>query len=88
MSETCVYLGNLTVKDFEERTGVSFSEEDRLTLEDMRINSANEPLAGKLHIFDMPFQIHCGEDVFKKVLGILRKYDYSKSKQFGLVESK
>jgi len=79
-----VYFGNLTVTEFEKKTGVTLSSEDRDILESYRMDSANEPLIGRLHIFDMPFQIDCGDDIFDEVLSILRKYDYSHSIRFGV----
>jgi hypothetical protein len=81
-----VYFGNLTVTDFEKKTKVFLSEEDKVFLEEHRMDSANQPLTNKLHIFQEPFQIHCGTGIFQEVLKILQKYDYSKSETFALQE--
>jgi len=79
-----VYFGNLTVTQFEKKTGVTLTDKDREILENYRMDSANDPLIGRLHIFEMPFQIDCGDDIFEEVLAILKKYDYSHSIPFGV----
>jgi hypothetical protein len=79
-----VAFGNLTVRDFEKLANIKLSDEDYALLEGYRNNGANDSLIGKLHIFAIPFRIDCGEDIFQTVLGILYKYDFSKSPVFGV----
>ena len=55
-----IYLGNLKVKDIEDRLEVTFSEEARKFMESTRQNSAS-PSHGYWHCFDIPFAIVCGD---------------------------
>ena len=54
-------LGNLTVKEIEERTGVSFPEEIRDFMNQTHNPDANNISKGKWHCFDMPFTLVCGD---------------------------
>lgn len=70
-----ILLGNLTVKDFEEKHGFTLSDDDRAALESMRQDSAQKIEKGKFHIFDMPRNIVCGDsDTCQKVYDILKGY--------------
>ena len=74
-----ILLGNLTVQDFEQRLGIKFSDEDRNALKEMRQEEASNLQPGKIHIFDLPFTVACGDSATqKKVLDILYKFDTSK----------
>lgn len=77
-----IMLGNLTLKQIEERTGISVSDDDRAELNGMRQEKAENIAPGKWHCFDLPFMLVCGDKpTAKKVLKILSAYDWSKSKQ-------
>lgn len=66
-----VRFGNLTISQFEKRTEVTFSEEDRVWLEEHRQDSANYDDPDKFHIFDMPFGImtgrKCSDELVKRL---------------------
>lgn len=69
-----IYLGNLTIEDFERREDIMFSDADRKWLEEHRQDDANVPANGDtFHIFDIPLCFLCGEKVFDEVAHILRK---------------
>jgi len=68
-------LGNLTVKDIEERLDITLSEEDRAALGAIRCNSANDIPADGWHCFDIPFMILCGSmKTHSEVCRILSPY--------------
>ena len=54
-------LGNLTVKQIEERTGVDFPDEIREFMNQTHNPDANNISKGKWHCFDMPFTLVCGD---------------------------
>lgn len=77
-----IMLGNLTMSQIEERTGISISAEDRAELSGMRQEKAENIGPGKWHCFDLPFMIVCGDKpTAEKVVKILSAYDWSKAKQ-------
>ena len=77
-----IMLGNLTLKQIEERTGISVSDEDRAELNGMRQEKAEKIAPGKWHCFDLPFMLVCGDKpTAEKVVKILSAYDWSKAKQ-------
>ena len=77
-----IMLGNLSLGQIEERTGISISSEDRAELSGMRQEKAENIAPGKWHCFDLPFMIVCGDKpTAEKVLKILSPYDWSKAKQ-------
>lgn len=77
-----IMLGNLTLKQIEERTGISVSDDDRKELNGMRQEKAENIVSGKWHCFDLPFMIVCGDKpTAEKVVKILSVYDWTKSKE-------
>lgn len=77
-----IMLGNLTLKQIEERTGISVSDDDRAELNGMRQEKAENIAPGKWHCFDLPFMIVCGDKpTAEKVVKILSSYDWLKAKQ-------
>lgn len=77
-----IFLGNLSVSQIEERSGVSISAEDRAELSAMRQEVAHDIAPGMWHCFDLPFMIRCGDKpTADKVLAILSAYDWSKAKE-------
>lgn len=77
-----IMLGNLTLKQIEERTGISVSDSDRAELNGMRQEKAENITPGKWHCFDLPFMIVCGDKpTAEKVVKILSAYDWTKAKQ-------
>lgn len=74
-----VRFGNLSVEQFQSRTEVKFSDEDMNWLKERRIDSANYDGDDKFHIFDMPFNIIAGFDVYDELVERLQKYDFQKS---------
>lgn len=77
-----IMLGNLTLKQIEERTGIIVSDEDREELNDMRQEKAEDIVSGKWHCFDLPFMIVCGDKpTAEKVVKILSAYDWTKATQ-------
>ena len=77
-----IMLGNLSLKQIEERTGISISSEDMKILGEMRQDRAENIAFGKWHCFDLPFMIVCGDKpTAVKVVEILSAYDWAKAKQ-------
>ena len=77
-----IMLGNLTLKQIEDRTGIELSAEDRAELSGMRQEKAENIASGKWHCFDLPFMIVCGDKpTAEKMLKILSAYDWLKAKQ-------
>ena len=77
-----IMLGNLTLKQIEDRTGISVSADDRAELNEMRQEKAENIAPGKWHCFDLPFILVCGDKpTAEKVVKILSKYDWSKTKE-------
>ena len=77
-----IMLGNLTLKQIEERTGISVSDDDRAELNGMRQEKAENIAPGKWHCFDLPFMIVCGDKpTAEKVVKILSAYDWAKAKE-------
>ena len=72
-----IRLGNLTVKEIEERCEIVLSEEDRHFLEQSRQENVSIPIeANKWHCFDMPFLVCCGSKTFATVIyERLRNYE-------------
>ena len=70
-----IYLGNLSVKQIEERLSIYLSSEERKILIDSREQKAEHIPEGKWHCFDIPFIILCGSmDTAKKIRDILAPY--------------
>lgn len=77
-----IFLGNLSVKQIEERTGILLSEADKAELSGMRQEKAENIALGKWHCFDLPFMVVCGDKpTAEKVVKILSVYDWSKAKE-------
>ena len=77
-----IMLGNLTLKQIEERTGISVSDSDRAELNGMRQEKAENIASGKWHCFDLPFMLVCGDKpTAEKVVKILSPYDWQKAKE-------
>ncbi len=69
-----ILLGNLTIKDIENRLDVTFPEELITLLNDTRQVSADTSLLkdNEWHCFDIPFTIVCGSREFAmKIYGFL-----------------
>lgn len=64
-----IALGNLTIKEMEKRCGIVLSDNERKTLEELR-----EPICDKvderekIHIYDIPFMIVCGNAAARKIV--------------------
>lgn len=54
-------LGNLSVKQIEERLGIEFPENIRLFMKESHQSQAENIKTGKWHCFDLPFHIVCGD---------------------------
>lgn len=54
-------LGNLSVKQIEERLGIEFPEEIREFMKQTHNPNASDISKGKWHCFDLPFHIVCGD---------------------------
>lgn len=54
-------LGNLSVKEIEERLGIEFPKETKDFMQSTRQENANNIGLGQWHCFDIPFMIVCGD---------------------------
>ena len=62
-----IMLGNLSVKQIEERLGIEFPEETRDFMNKSHQSEASKIQPGKWHCFDLPFNMVCGDyDTAKK----------------------
>ena len=55
-----IMLGNLTITEMENRTGVKFPDELKQLMKDTHQPRADNIGDGKWHCFDIPFAIVCG----------------------------
>ena len=56
-----IMLGNLSVKQIEERLGIEFPEEIRDFMKKNHCPNASNVPKGKWHCFDIPFNMVCGD---------------------------
>lgn len=56
-----IYLGNLTIKQIEDRSGVKFPDELVSFMSSRHQSSASEVAVGEWHCFDIPFTLMCGD---------------------------
>lgn len=71
-----IMLGNLTVEQFEKRCQITLSEEEREIMNELREQTCGKVDGNnKIHIYDIPFMIVCGNaEVRKTVIDILTPY--------------
>lgn len=71
-----VMLGNLTIEQFEKRLGISLTDGEKSTLNDLREPTCDKVDGNnKIHIYDIPFMIVCGNpDARKTVIDMLTPY--------------
>ena len=73
MSE--VYLGNLTVSDLENRTGIELSLSDKQWFEDHRQDKATVRSDSEcFHIFDIPLMITASPLIYDEIIRRINKY--------------
>jgi len=61
-------LGNLSVKQIEERLGINFPDDIREFMNKNHQANASNIIKGKWHCFDLPFHMVCGDiDVATKI---------------------
>ena len=78
-------LGNLTVKQIEDRLGLTFSDDHRQALMESHQDKVNDtPLAdGKWHCFDIPFMMLCDSaGTAVKFRDIIQQYKITKNVTF------
>lgn len=73
-----IYLGDLTVQEFEKRTGWTFQKEDRDFLKKHRTGIADFKDEDKFHIHEIPFSIRAGADIIEDLKNIILKYNDKK----------
>ena len=56
-----IRLGNLTVLEMEQRSGITFPDELKRLLEGSRQDHATNIGKGEWHCFDIPFVLVCGD---------------------------
>lgn len=85
-----IYLGDLSVRQLESRCQITLTDEERSTLENI-IEHTCDKVGGnnKIHIFDIPFLVKCGnQETQQVVLDILMPYasEMKASLQVGYVD--
>lgn len=73
-----IYLGNLSIQEFENRAGITLTEDERKLFIEMR-EQVCDKVEGKkaIHIYDIPFCIECGnKEARSEVIRILTPYSY------------
>lgn len=77
-----IMLGNLSLQQIEDRTGIELSEKDRAKLSEMRQEKAENIASGKWHCFDLPFMIVCGDKpTAEEIVKVLSVYDWTKARE-------
>ncbi len=79
-----IYLGNLSVEQFEKRTGIILSDEHREYMKAHRQEAVNNtPITdGAWHGFDIPFIIMTGNKATAEFYrDMLSAYDWSECKE-------
>ena len=56
-----ILLGNLSIKEMEARTGVTFPDDLVTFMESSHQEKAKDIQPGKWHCFDIPFNLVCGD---------------------------
>lgn len=81
-----MYLGNLTVEEMEKRCKIVLTENERKILEELREDTISKVRGNnKIHIYDIPFLIECGNvEARKTVLDILTPYSGSIKARLGV----
>lgn len=71
-----ILLGNLTVEQMEKRCGITLKDEERNALDALREETCDKVCGNnKMHIYDIPFLIECGNpEARKAVIDILTPY--------------
>ena len=70
-----ILLGNLTVKQIEERLGIELTNEERQFFIDTKQERAENVDENRWHCFDIPFNMICGSMEFAtKVYEMLKPY--------------
>ena len=70
-----IHLGNLSVREIEERLGIEFSQSEREFLTGTRQQICDAVKGEQWHCYDIPFLIHCGSMEFaRKVRDLLLPY--------------
>ena len=71
-----MYLGNMSIKELEERCKITLTENERKILEELREDTIWKVKGNnKIHIYDIPFLIECGNaEARKTVIDILMPY--------------
>lgn len=79
-----IYLGDLSVEQIEQRTGLTFSDEDKAHMKEHRQHEVNSKKIekGHWHCFDIPFAIMTGDkETAEQYREMLSKYDWSKCRE-------
>ena len=79
-----IYLGDVSVEEIEQRTGITLSDEDREYLKAHRQHKINNTKIeqGCWHCFDIPFSFNTGdEETAEFYLDMFKKYDWSQCKE-------
>lgn len=69
-----VRFGNVSVSQFEKRIGIKLSQDDKDWFETHRQDNATVTAPDKLHIFDKPFVLQCGEAIVHEAINRLTAY--------------
>lgn len=71
-----MYLGNMNIEEMEERCKITLTENERKILEELREDTIWKVKGNnKIHIYDIPFLIECGNaEARKTVIDILMPY--------------
>ena len=71
-----MFIGNLTVRQLEDKLSCSFSDEDYEFLSKHRTDDANFKANNKFHIYEVPFTIIMGYRIKNEMLKLLNRYDW------------
>lgn len=71
-----IMLGNLTVEQFEKRCGITLKDNERKILNELRECTCDKVDGNnKIHIYDIPFMIVCGNPQARKtIIDMLTSY--------------
>lgn len=82
-----IMFGNLTIEQFEKHCGITLTDEERNVMNSLREQTCEKVKGNKkIHIYDMPFLIECGNaEARKTIIEMLKPYagDMKTSLQIG-----
>jgi hypothetical protein len=75
-----IYFGNLTINQWQNIMNIELTKEDYDWLNNHRQEHTEKISENEFHIFELPFEFHCGSNIVEDLINRLSKYNYSNAK--------